>query len=159
MFSLLVAAETAREIPLWPPSKMPGAGAAEPEKEAPTKGDGVIRLTNVSEPNLTIFRAANGINPSPAVIICPGGGYQILAFNKEGTEIATWLNTLGITGIVLKYRVPNNREGALQDLQRAVRLVRANQKQWKYKEICLNYVMQVAFQYYPFDRHRIYLRL
>ncbi|MCU0785942.1 MAG: alpha/beta hydrolase [Verrucomicrobia bacterium] len=59
-----------------------------------------------------------------------GGGYQILAMNKEGTEVAAWLNTLGITGIVLKYRVPKNRDGALQDLQRAVRLVRARQQEW-----------------------------
>ena len=130
LFSPLVATEATLELPLWATNKMPGVCAAAPEKEAPAKGDGVIRLTNVSEPNLTVFRAPASTNPAPVVIICPGGGYQILAFNKEGTEIAAWLNTLGITGIVLKYRVPNNREGALQDLQRAVRLVRSKQKEW-----------------------------
>ena len=64
------------------------------------------------------------------MIICPGGGYQILAMNKEGTELASWLNTQGITGIVLKYRVPGNRDDALQDLQRAVRLARARARDW-----------------------------
>ena len=124
------AAEAPVMLRVWPVGQMPGVGAATPEMETPTKGDGVIRLTNVSEPLLTVFRSPLATAPSPAVIICPGGGYQILAINKEGTEIATWLNSLGITGIVLKYRVPNNRDGALQDIQRAVRLVRARQKEW-----------------------------
>lgn len=124
------AADAPTVVPLWPAGKMPGIGAASPESEAPSKGDGVIRLTNVSEPTLTVFRAPAATAPTPAVIICPGGGYQILAMNKEGTDVATWLNTLGITGIVLKYRVPNNRNGALQDIQRAVRLVRSRQKEW-----------------------------
>ncbi|MES2463369.1 MAG: alpha/beta hydrolase [Armatimonadota bacterium] len=117
-------------LAVWPSGKMPGAGAAEPEKEQPSKGDGVVRLTNVSEPNLTVYPAPAPSRPTPAVIICPGGGYGILAMNKEGSEIASWLNSLGITGIVLKYRVPNNRDGALQDVQRAVRLVRSRSKDW-----------------------------
>ncbi len=128
--SSLHAAEATEAVPVWPAGKMPGVGAAAAEKEATAKGDGVIRLTNVSEPNLTVFRAPSATTATPAVIICPGGGYQILAFNKEGTEIAAWLNSLGITGIVLKYRVPNNRDGALQDIQRAVRLVRSKHKEW-----------------------------
>ncbi len=64
------------------------------------------------------------------MIICPGGGYGKLAMNKEGSEIAAWLNSLGITAIVLKYRVPNNRAGAFQDAQRAMRLVRAHHSDW-----------------------------
>lgn len=124
------AAEAPVMLQLWPTGKMPGVGASAPEMEVPAKGDGVVRVTNVSEPNLTVSLAPSAISPTPAVIICPGGGYQILAINKEGTEIAAWLNTLGITGIVLKYRVPNNRDGALQDIQRAMRLVRARQKEW-----------------------------
>ena len=124
------AAEAPVALKVWPVGKMPGVGAVAAEMEAPTKGDGVVRLTNVSEPDLTVFRAPSATASTPAVIICPGGGYQILAINKEGSEIAAWLNTLGITGVVLKYRVPNNRDGALQDIQRAVRLVRARQKEW-----------------------------
>lgn len=117
-------------IPLWPTGKMPGVGAEAPETEVAARGDGVVRITNVNEPALMVFRAPSTTAPAPAVIICPGGAYQILAMNKEGTEIAAWLNTLGITGIVLKYRVPKNMDGALQDIQRAVRLVRARQKEW-----------------------------
>jgi acetyl esterase/lipase len=123
-------AEPLVSLSVWPSGKMPGVGAAEPEKEQPSKGDGVVRLTNVSDPTLTEYRAPDTSRPTPAVVICPGGGYGILAINKEGSEIAAWLNSLGITGIVLKYRVPNNREGALQDAQRAVRLVRAHHKEW-----------------------------
>jgi acetyl esterase/lipase len=79
---------------------------------------------------MTVYPAPSAQKPAPAVIICPGGGYQILAINKEGSDIAAWLNTQGIVGIVLKYRVPQNREGALQDLQRAVRLARSKHKDW-----------------------------
>jgi acetyl esterase/lipase len=64
------------------------------------------------------------------VIVCPGGPYSILAYNKEGTEISAWLNTIVITGIVLKDRVPGNQDGAFQDIQRALRLVRQNAAQW-----------------------------
>jgi acetyl esterase/lipase len=130
LMSSLHAGHTPPTMPVWPAGKMPGTGSASPETEAPAKGDGVVRLTHVSEPVITVYRAPAATTTTPAVIICPGGGYQILAINKEGSEIATWLNTLGITGIVLKYRVPNNREGALQDLQRAVRLVRSRHKEW-----------------------------
>ena len=126
----LQGAEAPVVLPVWPTGKMPGVGAAAPETEATARGDGVVRVTNVSEPTLMVFRAPSATAPTPAMIICPGGAYQILAMNKEGTEIAAWLNTLGITGIVLKYRVPKNMDGALQDIQRAVRLVRARQKEW-----------------------------
>jgi acetyl esterase/lipase len=64
--------------------------------EAPTKGDGVVRLTNVSEPTLAVFRASSATAPAPTVIICPGGGYQILAVDKEGTEVAAWLKTIQV---------------------------------------------------------------
>jgi acetyl esterase/lipase len=117
-------------VSVWPSGKMPGNGAKDAEKEAPSKGDGVVRLTNVSAPTMTVYPAPSGQKQAPAVIICPGGGYQILAIHKEGSDVAAWLNTLGITGIVLKYRVPQNREGALQDLQRAVRLARAKHIDW-----------------------------
>lgn len=126
----LAALDAPVVFPVWPAGNMPGVATAAPEMEAPAKGDGVVRLTNVSEPTLTVFRVSSAKVPTPVVIICPGGGYHILAINKEGTEVAAWLNTLGITAIVLKYRVPGNRNGALQDIQRAVRLVRARQKEW-----------------------------
>jgi len=109
---------------------MPGHGTKGVERELPARGDDVIRLTDINEPSIAVFRASGTDKPTPAVIICPGGAYGLLAYNKEGTEIAAWLNTIGITGVVLKYRVPNNRDGAFQDIQRAMRLVRHSAATW-----------------------------
>jgi acetyl esterase/lipase len=115
---------------LWPDGKMPGHGATQPEGEKPPTGDGVQRITNVSQPTLTVFKAPPTPKPGPAMVVCPGGGYNILAYNKEGTEIAAWLNSLGITALVLKYRVPDNREGAFQDVHRAMRIARLHALDW-----------------------------
>lgn len=119
-------------LTLWPTGNMPGLGTKEgvAEKEVPSRGDGVVRIADVSEPAIAVFKAPGATNVTPAVIICPGGAYNILAYNKEGTEIAAWLNSIGITGVVLKYRVPGNMDGAFQDIQRAIRLVRDNAAKW-----------------------------
>lgn len=109
---------------------MPGHGATEPEKDMPARSDGYRRETNVSNPTLTLFASPQKKPRTPAVIICPGGGYNYVVTGKEGSEVAEWLNSIGITAFVLKYRVPNNREGALQDLQRAISLVRSRAKEW-----------------------------
>ena len=130
-------AEEAKPVPsvpgvvvtLWPKGAMPGQAGPGPERTLPARGDHVIRLTDISEPSFTVYKAA-ATKTTPAVIICPGGGYGGLAYNKEGTEVAAWLNTLGITGVVLKYRVPKNQEGAYQDIQRAIRLVRHRAPEW-----------------------------
>jgi acetyl esterase/lipase len=116
-------------IDVWADGKMPGKGAGEPEAEMPAKGDGVQRITNTSRPTLALFPAKK--KNAPAVIVCPGGGYNYVTYNKEGTDAAEWLNSLGITALVLKYRTPKNREGAFQDLQRALSLTRANAEKWK----------------------------
>lgn len=120
-------------VNVWPDGKMPGKGASKPESERPPRGDDAVRITDVSTPTLTIFPAPakdGGKSAAPAMIISPGGGYSYVVVNKEGSEIAAWLNANGITGIVLKYRCPNNREGALQDIQRSLSLVRANAARW-----------------------------
>ncbi|MBM3867456.1 MAG: alpha/beta hydrolase [Verrucomicrobia bacterium] len=139
--ALLVTTMPAAEIPqpaprgagivvsLWPKDRVPAPATQGPEKALPARGDNVLRLTAISEPSFTVYPAESA-KPAPAVIICPGGGYTILAYDKEGTELAAWLNTLGITGVVLKYRVPANREGAFQDIQRAVRIVRHRAAEW-----------------------------
>lgn len=124
-------------ILLWP-SGAPGESQdADPEEQQPLRpGDSTIRITNVSRPTLTVFQPKPEQNTGASVLICPGGGYKILAFNKEGTEVAEWLNKLGVTAFVLKYRVPatNGRErheAPIQDAQRALRLIRHRVSEWK----------------------------
>jgi len=116
-------------VTLWSKGTMPGQAASGPERAMPARGDNVLRVTDISEPSFTVYKVAAD-KPTPAVIICPGGGYGILAYDKEGTEVAAWLNSLGITGIVLKYRVPKNQDGAFQDIQRTIRIVRQRSTEW-----------------------------
>lgn len=94
-------------------------------------GETVLRITNVSEPTITIYPAPDEVACGSAVIVCPGGGYNILAYDLEGDEVCEWLNNLGITAVLLKYRVPAREgrpryEAPLQDLQRAMGYVRAH---------------------------------
>jgi acetyl esterase/lipase len=125
----LLSAQTI--VNVWPEGRMPGNGAKEPEAEVQRK-DGFQRITNVSKPTLSLFAAqrADG-KAAPAIIVCPGGGYSYCVMDKEGSEIAAWLNKNGISALVLKYRTPNNREGAFQDVQRALSLTRAKAAEWK----------------------------
>lgn len=88
------------------------------------------RLTSVTRPTLTVYQAQNTTGPAPAVLICPGGAYKILATNIEGSEVAEWLNSIGLTAAVLKYRVPDNRPAALQDAQRAMAILRQRGTEW-----------------------------
>jgi acetyl esterase/lipase len=119
----------AEDFPLWPAGKMPGMATNQPESQTMGK-DNVLRVTNVGSPSVAVFKAPDTHGPAPAMIVCPGGAYNMLAYNLEGTEIAAWLNSLGVTGIVLKYRVPENRDGAFADVQRAVRLARWHAADW-----------------------------
>jgi acetyl esterase/lipase len=117
-------------VDVWPEGHMPGKGAKDPEAEVP-RNDGFHRITNVSRPTLTLFAApAKDVKAAPVMIVCPGGGYSYTVVDKEGSEIAAWLNKNGVTALVLKYRTPNNREGALQDIQRAISLTRAKSVEW-----------------------------
>jgi acetyl esterase/lipase len=122
-------------ILLWP-GEVPGEkGDIAAETDQPQKPDGVTRITNVTKPTITIFPAPKDKGTGTAVIVCPGGGYNILAWNKEGTEVCEWLNSIGVTGVLLKYRVPK-RAGLekhapmLQDAQRALGLVRHRAKEF-----------------------------
>lgn len=81
-------------------------------------------VTNVYQPDLTVFYASGQAKPTPAVVIFPGGGYNQVVMAKEGYNIAEWLNEQGITAFVLKYRL--NRDAALRDAQRAMSLIRSN---------------------------------
>jgi acetyl esterase/lipase len=98
-------------------------------------------VTNVTRPTLTIYRPAKDKDTGTAILICPGGGYWNLYWQLEGEEVAAWLNSIGVTGIILKYRVPRRPDEVkgeparrpLQDAQRAVRLVRSNAGEWGIK--------------------------
>jgi len=143
--ALLVApalfAAAPKEVDLWPDLAPGDKGdlGAEADTTKPNEGlvagRRVIRLGNVSKPSITIFKAAPEKDTGAAVLIFPGGAYNILAWDLEGTEVANWLNKNGVNAIVVKYRVPK-RAGQesyvapLQDAQRAVGLVRANAKDW-----------------------------
>ena len=111
-------------IAVWPEGKVPLKTSDAPEKVNPSTDD-ILRLTDVNVPGLTVFLAKDTGKPNPAVLVCPGGGYSILAWNHEGTEVAAWLNSQGVSAFILKYRVPGNRDGALCDAQRAMGLIRS----------------------------------
>jgi acetyl esterase/lipase len=77
-----------------------------------------------------VYLGTHASSPAPAIVICPGGGYRLLSIDLEGFAVAKWFQAHGVTAVVLKYRVPDNKVGALQDLERAMRLVRANKTAW-----------------------------
>jgi len=95
-------------------------------------------ITDVTNPTITIYRAPRDKETGTAMLICPGGGYWDLYWELEGEEVAAWLNSIGVTGIILKYRVPRRPDEPkgeparrpLQDAQRAVRLIRSKASQW-----------------------------
>ena len=143
IFSLVIllvnglSAQAGDPIRVWPgeaPDEPVGIEAKKAKAE--TGSDGVIRIPYVDTPELFYFPAPPDKTTGTCIIVCPGGGYGKLAWNKEGTEIATWLNGLGVEAVVLKYRVPRrDREKPhpwpLQDLQRSIRIVRSKATEWK----------------------------
>src|SRR5205814_6221479 len=100
--------------------------------------DSTKMVTNVTKPTITIYRPTKVKDTGAAVVICPGGGYWNLYWQLEGEEVAAWLNSLGVTGIILKYRVPRRPDEPkgeparrpLQDAQRAISLVRSRAAEW-----------------------------
>jgi acetyl esterase/lipase len=117
-------------VPLWPQGRIPLLKESAPEKINESRDD-IIRLTNISNPSLTLYTLPGAEQPAPAMLICPGGGYSILAWNHEGTEVAEFLNGRGIAAFVLKYRVPGNqRDAAFCDAQRALRVIRARAREF-----------------------------
>jgi acetyl esterase/lipase len=141
--SLLLAtvAHAANPILLWPQGAPGETGTIGVECDT-TKPDGrmvagkrVTRIGNVSQPCITVYAPPADKNNGAAVLVCPGGGYNILAYDLEGTEVCNWLNSIGVTGVLLKYRVPkragdDNHLLPLADAQRAMRLIRSRAKDW-----------------------------
>ncbi len=126
---------------VWP-GKPPGQTKELPAEADQTKdtdkliaGRRIIKLGNVSTPQLAVYLPPADKANETAVVICPGGGHHILAMDLEGTEVAEWLNKLGVTAIVLKYRVPAQDPKrrwfeAVQDAQRTMSIVRQRAKEW-----------------------------
>jgi acetyl esterase/lipase len=129
-------------LDIWP-ARPPGESKELPPESDQTKpedpliaGRRIIKLGNVSTPQIAIYRPVKEKDCGASVVICPGGGHHILAYDLEGTEVAAWLNEIGVTGIVLKYRVPFRDPdkrwlAAVQDAQRAMSLVRSKADSWQ----------------------------
>jgi acetyl esterase/lipase len=125
-------------LDVWPAAAPGEKGDIGPEKLEPQREGQrkVERLTNVTKPTIAVYQPAEEKRQDAAVVICPGGGFRILAMDLEGTEVAEWLNSIGVTAIVLKYRVPARDPKAphlvpLADAQRALSLVRSKAETWK----------------------------
>jgi acetyl esterase/lipase len=133
-----VGATQEYKLLLWPSGNLPNYKKTNEVEKSDTTG--IIRISLVQQPAVEVYLPSRQSTTGQAVIICPGGGYGILAYNWEGTDIAKWLNANGIVAIVLKYRLPNSKSNIdpklspLLDAQRAIRLVRANSEKWNIKK-------------------------
>ena len=134
------------QVPIWPgaaPDGMPAKGPESAEttgKDSLVAGKPWVSVSNVSQPTMTVY-APTGKNTGAAVVVFPGGGYEILAIDLEGSEVCDWLTAKGITCVLLKYRVPAPRSSpnwgaypqspiALEDAQRTLGLVRLHSAEW-----------------------------
>jgi acetyl esterase/lipase len=121
-------------IPLWPEKKMPNTKGLAVKDSIANE-----RIYKVGTPGMYAFFPSAQENKGAAVIICPGGGYERLAYIISGWQLAKWFNTMGISAFVLNYRLPNSPDlkerhlGPLQDAQRAMRLIRAHANKWGIK--------------------------
>jgi acetyl esterase/lipase len=134
-----------KQIPIWPgtapdPQRVKGPEKVETDPKSLIADKTVTAVSNVTQPTMTVY-PAQGNNTGAAVVVFPGGGYQILAIDLEGTEVCDWLTAKGITCVLLKYRVtdvgPYPKSGpypeskmALEDAQRALGLVRFHSAEW-----------------------------
>ena len=135
LLAFSVRGATAQEfIPLWPKGKMPNTKGLNLKDSIANE-----RVYRVGTPGMYAFFPSAQENKGGAVIICPGGGYERLAYVISGFQLAKWFNTMGVSAFVLNYRLPNSPDlkqrelGPLQDVQRAIRVVRANAFKWGIK--------------------------
>ncbi len=123
------------EIPLYPQNKVPG-NVPGPNEEKSESGGGILRIGNIKIPSLSIYLPPADKANGTAVVICPGGGYSIVAIDHEGHKVAEKFNEMGVAAFVLKYRIPDNKNqenpsiAPLQDAQQAMLTVRTNAKKW-----------------------------
>ncbi len=129
-------------LPVWPNGTPEASGANVPDKETSESGEPfvagkpVTRIKNVSRPTLSVYLASTGRGASPAILVFPGGAYKRLAYDLEGTEVCAWLNSLGITCGLVKYRVPFEGHYPefvedLEDAQQAMRIMRGHAGEWR----------------------------
>jgi len=118
-------AQTTKTLLLWPDGVPESNGLIGDEKVED------FRISNITIPGMTVYFADPAKNTGAAVLICPGGGYSCQAAGHEGSQIAQWLSENGITGIVLKYRLPNKHASIpLKDAQQALRIIRSKAAEW-----------------------------
>jgi acetyl esterase/lipase len=125
-------------VPLWsdPAKTAPATDIKETWTDRGKNGVVDRSVTFVSTPDLTVYLPLKEKNTGVGVILCPGGGYEHLAIDKEGHDVAKWLNSIGVAAFVLKYRLPRSKgagysmEAPLQDGQRALRIVRTRAEEW-----------------------------
>jgi acetyl esterase/lipase len=135
LISCVMNAHSQEVFPLYA-SGIPNSKPTPDTEETSVNSDSITVISNISRPTLTAYFPPAGRANGDAIIICPGGGYSIVAAVHEGADVAKRLNGLGITAFVLKYRIPNkqwmqNPEiGPLQDAQRAIQMVRENTTKW-----------------------------
>ena len=138
---LLVAAPVVAQqhtMLLWPNGTPEPSHVTGPESDPGgnmVAGKPLLRLTNVSKPNMAVYLPPAGKNMGAAAVVFPGGGYALLAMDLEGTEICQWLNSIGMTCVLVKYRVPENgrypeNTEDLEDAQQAMRLTRSHATEW-----------------------------
>ena len=130
LFMVNSFAQTRDTVHLWPGKVPLETQEKHPAVVTDNRKNNVTRLTDVTDPAFVVYEAPAANSLGAGVVVCPGGGYHILAVDLEGYEIAEWLNSLGFTAFVLQYRVPEKEEGALQDIQRALRIVRSRAGEW-----------------------------
>ncbi|MEM7374136.1 MAG: alpha/beta hydrolase [Bacteroidota bacterium] len=122
---IMTRAQSSEVLYIWP-DKVPGeAGPKHDPVQTENTSGNVMRITDITNPALLMFRPDPLKDRKAGIIVCPGGGYNILAIDKEGYEIAEWLAEQGFHAFVLQYRVPQKQLGALADLQRSLRIVRS----------------------------------
>ena len=123
------------ETPLYPKNKVPG-NIPGPDEEKSESDGGILRVSKIKTPSLTAYLPPADKANGTAVIICPGGGYSIVAIDHEGFKVAEKFNEMGVAAFVLKYRIPDKKNqtdpsiAPLQDAQQAILTVRANAKKW-----------------------------
>lgn len=133
--SIAISALSQTVVPLYE-KEIPNSIASPNEEKWVVRPGGDNWVTGISIPTLTTYPVKNATQKTPAVIICPGGGYAGLSMTKEGFKVAEELNKAGIAAFVLKYRLPSNKTmtdrniGPLQDAQRAFVLVKENAEKW-----------------------------